>query len=150
MKEPRPQDLRIGNWMLCYGKHRRIVEIGLYGILATSEDGQSACKFGNPALEYIPLTPEWLERLGGSKRVDNGVYGYKYNIHHDTDSMFVIERDWRNEPSHFFGIEYTDSPDERDNGIVYNFAYEVKWVHQLQNLIFALTGTELTFKIKHL
>ena len=45
---------------------------------------------------------------------------------------------------YFMGIRYDDWP--QDPHTIQWFSYDVKYVHQLQNLYFALTGTELEIK----
>jgi hypothetical protein len=63
---------------------------------------------------YIPLTPEWLERMGFEFNADEGYFSY----------------------------ELPNKPQGIDRIKVGNGVY----VHQLQNLYFALTGEELTIK----
>lgn len=53
-------------------------------------------------------------------------------------------RDWANNWA--FYIEYTDSGNPNDDGVKYPIAFDIKYVHQLQNLYFALTGEELILK----
>lgn len=109
-------EFRIGNWVETYGHQRRVVEIGLYGILATSDDGQSACKFGNPALAPIPLTVDWVNKFkfGNKVRIQNKCLIY--------------------------------SRDMDDYWITIKAVSEILYVHHLQNLYFTLTGTELKLK----
>ncbi len=45
---------------------------------------------------------------------------------------------------HALGIHYSDEPENT----VYNFRWNIKYVHELQNLIFVLTGSELTLNNK--
>ena len=91
----------------------------------------------------IPITEEWLLKFGFEKLANDGRYGYRYYIA-IADYWYVIERDWRKEQSHFFGIEYTDCPNPKDDHIYHSFTFKLKHIHQLQNLYFALTGKELT------
>jgi hypothetical protein len=129
-------------------KELRIGNLVMYSSIITVDENKiRECVEHPDRFGPLGITPEWLERLGCKKRKDDGPYGYRYNVYWDTDSLFVIEKDWREEPSHFFGIEYTDSPDPKDDGHVHHFAFEIKWVHQLQNLYFALTGEELEFTL---
>lgn len=77
----------------------------------------------------VLLTEEWLTRFG----FERGGY----------DSLFVIKGNFE-----LAGDCPADYPDQDvpPMGITYNnkLTVEVKYVHQLQNLYFALTGTELT------
>lgn len=70
----------------------------------------------------IPLTEEWLLKFGFER---SGLYNVK-------DEVYVYDE---------YGLT--------DTGFEYRFNYtqiKLKYVHQLQNLYFALTGKELTFK----
>lgn len=77
-------------------------------------------------IEPIKLTEEWLERFGFELSCD------MYEID-NSDFLFSIELD-----KDFF--LYTD---HYGGGKYYK---EIRHVHTLQNLYFALTGTELTLK----
>jgi len=83
-----------------------------------------------PSLRPIPLTEEWLDKFGFEKSDDLGSYEVGLN------SPFVAliwnseEVDLEND----FSIEPM------------TITYRCKYVHQLQNLYFALTGKELTPK----
>ncbi len=70
----------------------------------------------------IPLTEEWLLKFGFER---SGLYNVK-------DEVYVYDE---------YGLT--------DTGFEYRFNYtqiKLKYVHQLQNLYFALTGKELIFK----
>ena len=75
----------------------------------------------------IPLTPEWLERLGFKKREGGVCYEWWNGI---------------NEVTHDWLVSITEM---KDNGQFFyrNGKHTIKYVHQLQNLFFALTGEEL-------
>lgn len=74
----------------------------------------------------IPLTPEWLEIAGFENKTTSW----------HTSKYFVKDR-----------YEYWLGEREDDNALFRNDHYLAKcqYVHQLQNLYFALTGEELTF-----
>lgn len=95
----------------------------------------------------IPLTPEWLERLGFEKWDNNGWYSTFYlalEFEDDIDSKISHEvRVLVNVESHECCIL---NKTEDISGA--NTKCKIKHVHTLQNLIFALTGTELTVKGK--
>ena len=78
----------------------------------------------SPQYNPILITPEWLERLGFEKinHISEGVI-YKKEWLRLNDKCMVI--DWRSG-----GID----------------CRLIKSIHQLQNLYFALTGTELQIK----
>jgi hypothetical protein len=87
-------------------------------------------------LDRIPLTAEWLQRLG-----------------FDTQDYEIDIIEWATEGRALdFAIDQIGVPPEKQPFI---FSYdqgmgdrkvEIKYVHQLQNLYFALTGEELTVK----
>ncbi len=73
----------------------------------------------------IPLTEEWLIK-----------FGFDYKIKSDYCKWYL----WSKETQK--GIELY----EEDYGYIFNEDVNIKHVHQLQNLYFALTGEELTIK----
>jgi hypothetical protein len=68
----------------------------------------------------IPLTEEWLEKFGFEYSDLNGDSGL-----------------WKIPPFQIYG---------KYNQFLYDYRLDVNYVHQLQNLYFALTGEELTIK----
>jgi hypothetical protein len=76
------------------------------------------------SLESIPLTEEWLLKFGFEKTYIG--YDEKYPFF---EKGLII-------------IDACDFTIETASGLV----IEIKYVHQLQNLYFALTGEELTLK----
>ena len=68
----------------------------------------------------IPLTEEWLEKFGFEYSDLNGDSGL-----------------WKIPPFQIYG---------KCNQFIYEYALDVNYVHQLQNLYFAITGEELTIK----
>ena len=67
------------------------------------------------------------------------MHGYKYFIPH-CDYNWIIERDFNKHVSHFFGIEYTDCPLERDNYEANYFRFNLKYLHELQNVYYGVSG----------
>jgi hypothetical protein len=68
----------------------------------------------------IPLTEEWLIKFGFEYSDLNGDSGL-----------------WKIPPFQIYG---------KYNQFIYDYRLDVNYVHQLQNLYFALTGEELTIK----
>lgn len=114
----KPNELRIGNWVNTMHGYGRINEIGMCGGGFTIEHGYH----DEDWLEPIPLTPEILERAMGSERYIKAgeiIKGFK--------------------DGYLFGFS--------DNEYGMEEFTELKYLHQLQNLYFALTGEELEVKL---
>ncbi|HUX57115.1 MAG TPA: hypothetical protein VMV77_09080 [Bacteroidales bacterium] len=136
-------ELRIGNWCKIV-KSPFPEENGEYQIEAITihyfESGKDLI------LEPIPLTEKWLLKSGFKKEKKkpskhHGNYfsmwisDYKYSF-----AYAGFREDWG------FYHSYTDAADERDNNRFDFISCEIKYVHQLQNLYFALTGEELSYE----
>lgn len=102
-------------------------------------------------LSPIEITEDVIKELTGKSffgnevkfiKKEDGRHGYKYSICY-ADYNFIIERDFNKHQSHFFGVEYTDCPNEDDNYKVHYFAFDVKFLHHLQNLFESITQNEL-------
>ena len=136
-----PQELRIGNYFsqTIYAKGIRMPS-GAVGKIQTLRFESVEWVHYNqiPAqvetwpitlyseMEPIPLTPEWLERFGFYCPFVGGVYesitrsmDMRFRIHKVSGDLFII-------------------------GNYESSARPIQYVHQLQNLYFALTGEELT------
>lgn len=125
-------ELRIGNWV-----HNSINSTDFQiDFFAGREWCTNVCEFDSEEfdskikdLQPIPLTEEWLIKFGFKKR----------------DMLSSILFDMKNPR---FSI-YLNPPIDKSNkwnilGIEKNV--NIQYVHQLQNLYFALTGEELTLK----
>lgn len=121
-------ELRIGNLILIKYPHNKDFIV----TVITSGDDINACLRSPIYFNPIPLTEEWLGKLGFEPHFDK-IEEINYFCYKD----FVIENE-------FFCFGYADA-------IVYdllrvNKKNPLKYVHQLQNLYFSLTGDELTVK----
>jgi hypothetical protein len=88
--------------------------------------------------EPILVTEKWFENFGfyrDGEYWSRGINDYKYCFKY---------RDWADNWA--FYQEFTDSPDDRDDGVKYPISFDIKYVHQLQNLWFALLFEELTIE----
>ena len=85
----------------------------------------SYCNNINP----IPLTEEWLLKFGFE------------NVHTD---WFYKDIEKTNSYQFCFNICLSNGKITLDSGFDENSIIKLKYVHQLQNLYFALTGSELT------
>lgn len=127
-------ELRVGN-ILDNGHHIVHVTSTSLDIDDEYQPQVGVCKFGehrdevvireaafNIEIKPIPLTPEWLERCGF---VDNLPWA-KGNLRLDGDNRLHV-------------VDHTGY------GII--IARNVEYLHQLQNLFFALAGEELNVKL---
>ena len=119
------KELRVGNFVTIEGLHDgdyyTVNQIGEYFI-----NNDSVLRFKD--LAGIPLTEKWIEKLGFDYTKGGGIGGQDMWA-----GMGVISKNgnhlFRGTPTHLYLIGY--------------FNTQVKHVHQLQNLYFALTGKEL-------
>ena len=139
-----PKELRIGNYI----KNGRIEEwvvlpadIGLLDVINTEDCEDWEKEIYKP----IPLTPEWLERFGFVKPEEDWDYITNTRVINPRplepelkgDLCFIIWGDMTIEAY----ILYDGDPDG-------TLIAKPEYVHQLQNLYFALTGEELTQKMR--
>lgn len=87
-------------------------------------------------IEPIPLTEEWLERMGFDKKGDEEWTYHTKKLHNDKYcELSLIE-------------EYEEDIPDKSKILVCIFPYaeyfKFKFVHQIQNVYFDLTGEELT------
>jgi hypothetical protein len=115
-------ELRLGNWYDHHGTPKQVTT-------SVIED-----LWGAPRVwvKPIPITAEWLVKFG----FENKGHGY-------SDNIYYKQQGWYNW-AHIVTIS--------DTGIVMKHGFMNQWselkslqyVHELQNLYFALTGEELT------
>jgi hypothetical protein len=121
-------ELRIGNWIDWNGE---------LGVISQLLELEVAFKCGESdlykSLKPIPLTEEWLLKFGFKKDT-------KYDWELKVNGVL------------FYGMCDDSQPINTGIGILNlpNSIINIKHVHQLQNLYFALTGEELTIKNKTL
>lgn len=120
-------ELRIGNYIYCKGEIIKVTLIGNHGVQSSINGTTINAKFNTPDLEPIPLTEKWLLDFG-------------------FDHMGII---FRKSVTHHLELVYMLSINEfriQTKGSGFTNTLEIKHVHQLQNLYFALTGEELKIK----
>lgn len=123
-------ELRMGNWL-------RFTKGGLNGTVLIIDGFVNHITLEMPEVDYerfdcelselnpIPLTAEWLEKFGFEKET-------KYF----DDFRAKIRLDFRN--------PYYAARIKRNNS--WSYFSNLFYVHQLQNLFFSLSGSELTIK----
>ena len=130
------RELRIGNWVEWVYPNRNNqpnkFQFCQIESIRTSLVGVLGSAYGYDQIQPIPLTPEILEKCGFERRN----YGWIINKLKEANDSY-------------FGLFYIND-NAGDLSLKLNSAYcpcaEIKHLHQLQNLYFALTGEELTFK----
>ena len=113
-------ELRIGNWISLNGNSTQVDVIDYKQVIAT-DFGLVELKFIQP----IPLTEEWLLKLGAQLDEEDDSFVF-------TDSGFYVSVNENSEALFFFKNEEL---------------CEFNYVHQLQNLYFALTNEELKIEL---
>lgn len=112
------KDLRIGNWFLADTEENNFKQINANEILDFNDD---------PLDDYykpIPITEEWLLKFGFDGKdyfTDLHLKSNNYEFHYGNNELAIVQFE--------FG---------------YGMFVKIKYVHQLQNIYFALTGEELT------
>jgi hypothetical protein len=123
-------ELRIGNYLTYKdGIDYRVLGINEAG--GVYVEGFKGCLVLEVQFKPIPLTEEWLSRFG-CQRVRMGwfLYSANYMLYNPLNSNDVRS-------SEYYALMYNER-------IVSTVA--IRYVHQLQNLYFALNGEELTIK----
>jgi hypothetical protein len=123
-------ELRLGNYVLCKGKVERIHGVNYHGDIKLN---LYADKYTDEDINAIPLTLEWLERMGFKKESSFlNVQHYSISII-ELPKLYLIQLE---EKEGIYQLIINDG--ETDLGKPFQY------VHQLQNLYFALVGEELT------
>jgi hypothetical protein len=123
-------ELRIGNWIIrkSSGNHQQVREILTTRVLLDNEPPLNPRKHMTVSLlsiDPIHLSPEILEKCGGIKQPDNN----------GTD-LYWFKKD--------FGIRLLNYTDPIVHILGYDRRHQnIKYIHQLQNLYFAIVGEEL-------
>lgn len=128
------RELRIGNYVykiveFDYPDHNwEVTDIKLEDFYNASRGGNED-QFFKDYCKPIPLTEEWLSKLEFERDQEGAFVLDKYLIDGDNDSGYGM-----------FKILNT-------NKLIYDcLVSNLNYVHQLQNIYFALTGEELTIK----
>ena len=116
------KELRLGNYVSHLGVKKVYAVQRLVNDSYCIIDHDKDCAPNCDNIEPIPLTEDWLEKFGFEQ---NEVWGSGWHL---PNMEVQIGSEFR--------CFYMDSVDD----------VSVKYVHQLQNLYFALTGEELTIK----
>ncbi len=134
-----PKDLRVGNLIQDNNRFEMYV-CGIFKdeVLCDFESNQGdVWEYSEKELEFlnpIPITVEWLEKLG----LENLSYGYEIKIIPDLILRVIV-----NNGNYYPQLEQAN----RKGKVRVIDLLKIEKVHHLQNLYFALTGEELTIKL---
>ena len=139
-----PQELRYKNLVNYQGE-----TIEIHGVSVFDAFNSSIGDIPLHCLEPIPLTEEWLLKAGFE------LYDYEPNEEGDEFPDFIYMSYKITPPEKLYYYTITNTPED---GGYFDFCIKVQfadyvmlntlqYVHQLQNLYFALTGKELEFKL---
>lgn len=119
-------ELRIGNWVMVFPvkNPQQVCDVMFDSVNTESVFGQH---YGE--VDPIPLTEDWLLKFGFNRRQIKDLISYNTN-------QLELYQYASNNNKIFF--EYADGE------------VQLKYVHQLQNLHFALTGMELKCAVRKL
>lgn len=127
------KELRIGNLIAIKSlftgctNFKAVDHMDFFNIIAQDEVGRFMGDY-----QPIPLTEEWLMKFGYFADNGNKEIGLMYSLDDDYSYGVFIEK-----RKYYFNFQ---TPDKQ-------FIHKkIKYVHQLQNLYFALTNKELTAK----
>lgn len=124
------KDLRIGNYISPLGiGYTKVEGFCIWDNLIQSSD---FAERGIEDFEPIQLTEEWLLKFGFEKEIDKLSISIYDNI---CISFFCYEHD-----DDFITLTNLNL---EGNNVIHNELKNIKYIHQLQNLYFALTGKEL-------
>jgi hypothetical protein len=128
-------ELRIGNWVNEFGKPKQIHSVDILYL-----EGEDDTDFGD-MYEPIPLTPEILEKCG-LKQYENFIEIKGQTIGVIFPVIEIHKEDW--EPEYQAGTYVYSGLGDPES---YGFKVKIEYLHQLQNLYFALTGEELQINL---
>lgn len=128
------QDLRIGNIVKYHNDDTIFNVIGIddLGIRVKNEEQETWIEYD--CFSPIPLNQEWIFALGFIKGMSGDISAL-FHKYYKTERVFNIEKI---EDKYY--LHYSDKYG------MFIVGESFKYVHQLQNLYFALTGEELTLK----
>lgn len=127
------RELRIGNiYRRKHGKGftDQAIDEGMMGKIFGNTN-----EFALNDFENIPISEEWLIQLGFEKSFS---HGYLNSQFYRKENYTLNEL--QGEDAYYAFCEWEDAAEQQG----YRRLSQIQYVHQLQNLYFALTGTELS------
>lgn len=134
-KTMKANELRLGNLIDRQDYICKVTRIEEDGIITEPLEYKGE-RFVEQKLKPIPLTEEWLVKFGFKKTLWNNTnYPNRFELTLYVNGILIKYDSYYNETTALSFGEFGN-----DNVII----TKLKYVHQLQNLYFALTGEELT------
>lgn len=157
------KELRIGNKVEALydidNELSEIVTVGCIDNIGVTEHGYSVSFTDGNYDKYndisgIPLTEEWLLKLGFEKKqhhLIDLVVKVISEVESPQDKSSVIFKEValsvcndKGKGEYYFFMKQGNRNDEFDNSIV-TITSDMRYVHQLQNLYFSITGKEISY-----
>lgn len=134
-------ELRLGNWVFWKGEPVKVTMIGEYGIQSNTADRKINAKFEYD-IRPIPLTNKILDSINGVIRID---FSFNYLVEGD----YLDNNDFRFSfcKNGYLECAYTGDIGHDGDGASLR---HIQYLHQFQNLVFSITGKELTILPRHL
>ena len=120
------EELRLNNYVMCRGALSKIISINENTIGYKKTNGIGEQNIPLKFVQPIPLTEEWLLKFGFEKHPEKIT-----NVFFKLAGRCLIEYD------------LTNNIVDLVKRVSFDLFIEIEYVHQLQNLVFSLTGEEL-------
>jgi hypothetical protein len=137
----KPNELRIGNWVKLFNDEFNKIHVISKTAIQVEGGIIGGEVFKLEQVQPIPLTPEILEKCG-------------FDVVHKTNNHYAINDPNGIKDSHKISVFPTINnqwhiafSDTLNGYNDYTPTTKIQYLHQLQNLVFALTGEELNFKL---
>lgn len=127
-------ELKIGNLIQWNEEVPAIVAVTGIHKDSIDFDGQYKGLMSVERFNPIPLTDDWISKLG----FENSEKEFGIGFYHPNTMLFELYRK-NKEFGYYYSVRHS-------NSMVYVLSEHLKYVHQLQNLYFCLTGQELIIK----
>ena len=136
-------ELRIGNWVSYTNENGtfnlQVEEIRPTGIVTTWNGGSWFVSFDK--LNPIPLTEEILMKAGFKKEYEDDRYGRVFLVSNTKYIIRIVNYGNPQKVDFGYSLEISDDNNWSDIKRIY-------FIHELQNLIFALTGEEIKIDLE--
>jgi hypothetical protein len=127
-------ELRLNNYVMCRGALSKVSSINEDSIGYKKRNGIGEDKIPLHLVSQIPLTEEWLLKLGFIRH------------HYDYANDVIYIKNIADNEIDNAEFEWGVYPNELGSGIQIKNRKSLKYIHQIQNLYFALTGEELSLQ----